>query len=200
MRKQVTRACNFCRARRIGCDSGQPCKACRQRGLPCTTTGEDGDVRSLPAARREIERLLQKVKDLETELAELKQRQPAVRPSLANDDSRSESPLQRCSRPQPQWEGIHVATSGSDQASYYGPSSSYYLVSRMGAYLGKMLKQPYTEKSLQPRSTCASIYQSSPAVIEAGEEGRGEQRMRASHQGHTGALSRAQEESVLRLF
>ncbi|EFX03879.1 fungal specific transcription factor domain containing protein [Grosmannia clavigera kw1407] len=202
MRKQVTRACDFCRARRIGCDSSQPCKACRQRGLACTTTGEEGSPRSLPAAQREIEQLLRKVKDLEAEVADLKQRQPASQLQAVIGDSRSQShslsPSKPCSRPRPQWEGIHVATSGSDQASYYGPSSSYYLVSRMGGYLGKMLKQPYTEKSLQPRSTRADIYQNSPAVIDEGAAKQGEPQN--PRHVHTGALSRAQEESVLRLF
>jgi hypothetical protein len=50
-RKQVSRACDWCRARRIRCDNGKPCKACRAREMECTHRGGD-EPRTLPQALR----------------------------------------------------------------------------------------------------------------------------------------------------
>jgi hypothetical protein len=50
-RKQVSRACDWCRARRIKCDNGRPCKACRARDVDCTHRGGD-EPRTLPQALR----------------------------------------------------------------------------------------------------------------------------------------------------
>lgn len=51
-RKQVSRACDWCRARKIRCDNAQPCKACRQRNAQCTHKGIDDEPRTLPQALR----------------------------------------------------------------------------------------------------------------------------------------------------
>jgi hypothetical protein len=48
-RKQVHRACEWCRARRIKCDNGHPCRNCRARRANCTNSGPR-DVRTLPQA------------------------------------------------------------------------------------------------------------------------------------------------------
>lgn len=80
-RKQVSRACDWCRARRIKCDNGRPCMACRRRDAPCTHGGVD-QLRTLPQALMEVDRLKLRVKELEAELASIKslhqhQRQPS---------------------------------------------------------------------------------------------------------------------------
>lgn len=51
-RKQVSRACDWCRARKIRCDNAQPCKACRQRNAQCTHKGIEDEPRTLPQALR----------------------------------------------------------------------------------------------------------------------------------------------------
>lgn len=50
-RKQVSRACDWCRARRIKCDNGRPCRACRARDVECTHKGTD-EPRTLPQAMK----------------------------------------------------------------------------------------------------------------------------------------------------
>ena len=50
-RNQVARACDWCRAHRIKCDSSYPCFNCRDRGGQCTNKGTS-EVRTLPHAVR----------------------------------------------------------------------------------------------------------------------------------------------------
>lgn len=50
-RKQVSRACDHCRSRRVKCDHGKPCRPCRQKGLQCNSRGRFNDeARTLPQA------------------------------------------------------------------------------------------------------------------------------------------------------
>ncbi|KAI5460594.1 fungal-specific transcription factor domain-containing protein [Mariannaea sp. PMI_226] len=215
-RKQVSRACDLCRARRIRCDNGEPCRACHQRGAECTHKGDD-EPRTLPAALRDIKRLKLRVRDLEAQIAILKLQQ--VRPThvqTPNCSSNSEhAPIQRqqsqslqahssfspLSIPRPQWRGIHVAAAGSDQVSYYGPASSFYLVGRIGRYLGKMLKQPYPDQSLQPRAAITNPHIAAGAHIDDREPSRSARVGNIQERSDSvGTLDRRQEESLLRLF
>lgn len=50
-RKQVARACDWCRGHRIRCDNERPCANCRSRGGKCTSNGES-ELRTLPHALR----------------------------------------------------------------------------------------------------------------------------------------------------
>ncbi|KAH6892582.1 fungal-specific transcription factor domain-containing protein [Thelonectria olida] len=213
-RKQVSRACDLCRARRIRCDNGQPCKACRQRRVECTHKGDD-EPRTLPAALREIDKLKLQVKELETKLStlELQQNTPALMPTPSCSSDSQSRPNRRQSlrdglsqnSPQfsvsstrrPQWEGIHVATAGSNQPSYYGPASSFYLVSRIGRYLGKMLRQPYVNQSLHPRSANTNTLMRDEVATDGSRESHS---LRGPSTGHETDLTRTQEESLLRLF
>jgi hypothetical protein len=166
-------------------------------------------------SHREIDKLKVQVKELETELStlQLQQGTPALMPT-PSCSSDSQSRLNRrqslgdglcqqspqfsvSSTRRPQWEGIHVATAGSNQPSYYGPASSFYLVSRIGRYLGKMLRQPYTNQSLHPRGADASTHLGDDLD---GDRSRESRSLRGSGTGHGGDLTRVQEESVLRLF
>ncbi|KAF4126968.1 fungal specific transcription factor domain-containing protein [Geosmithia morbida] len=180
-RKQVSRACDWCRARRIKCDNGRPCRACRQRDAQCTHKGTD-EPRTLPQALREIDKLKAHVKALEGELSS---RAPAsiptpsetsigASPISARTDGRpvaaqgngsyTSSPahqppslipgggLSPLPTYRPQWEGVYVATSRDDnQKSYYGPSSHFYFVARIGSYLDKSFNTSLGTRSLQPR-------------------------------------------------
>ena len=56
-----------------------------------------------------------------------------------------------------QWEGIYVATARSDQASYWGPASTYFFISRIGRYLGKSLQKACEDRSLLPRGASRAL-------------------------------------------
>ncbi|KAH6691350.1 fungal-specific transcription factor domain-containing protein [Plectosphaerella plurivora] len=64
-RKQVARACDWCRIHRVKCDTEQPCRNCRARGGECSNNGSLSQVRTLPRAIREIETLRQRIQELE---------------------------------------------------------------------------------------------------------------------------------------
>ncbi|KAI8630645.1 hypothetical protein F5Y19DRAFT_483982 [Xylariaceae sp. FL1651] len=63
-RRKVVRACDSCRLNRIRCDEKNPCENCRNRGAKCTNT-MPWEAHSLPAAKREIERLQERLKRLQ---------------------------------------------------------------------------------------------------------------------------------------
>ncbi|ERS99012.1 hypothetical protein HMPREF1624_04207 [Sporothrix schenckii ATCC 58251] len=66
-RRQVSRACDWCRQHRIKCDTSVPCANCKTRGGHCSS--EDAlNATSLPEAHREIDRLRRQVAQLEQEL------------------------------------------------------------------------------------------------------------------------------------
>ncbi|KPM46471.1 hypothetical protein AK830_g99 [Neonectria ditissima] len=215
VRKQVSRACDWCRTRRIRCDNGQPCRACLRRNANCAREGvEAGEPRTLPQALREIDRLKLCVKELEAELLRYKpQFNPT--PDQSSHSSSLESGRQPSSHelspqtpaltpfsltpaPRPQWEGIHVATARSDQASYYGPTSSFYFMSRIGGYLGKALQQPFADRSLQPRGASRRMHLGT--ALDDGDEREDAVQPTTRVDGRNGPLTRAQEESFLGLF
>ncbi|KFZ09752.1 hypothetical protein V502_08512 [Pseudogymnoascus sp. VKM F-4520 (FW-2644)] len=98
----------------------------------------------------------------------------------------------------PQWEGIHVATARSNQVSYYGPTSSFYFMSRIGGFLGKALQQPFADRSLQPRGANRRMHLGT--AMDDGDEREDAVHPTARVDGRTGPLTRAQEESFLGLF
>ena len=65
-RGQVARACDRCRVHRVKCDSGNPCSNCKNRDGQCSYSGAM-KAATLPHAYREIERLKQRVEELEQE-------------------------------------------------------------------------------------------------------------------------------------
>ncbi|PYI03847.1 fungal-specific transcription factor domain protein [Aspergillus sclerotiicarbonarius CBS 121057] len=145
-RSQVSRACDWCRVHRIKCDSSLPCRNCRNRGGSCTKKSS-GEPRTLPHAMREIERLRQRVHELEARLASSRQ-SPA--PHAAHPAEAPGSPS--VARNHKSWEGILTRTAHSSQTQWYGPSSAFYFIGRMSAYLGAVLEQPQDDHHLQPIS------------------------------------------------
>ncbi|KAH7166457.1 fungal-specific transcription factor domain-containing protein [Dactylonectria macrodidyma] len=205
-RKQVSRACDWCRARKIRCDNAQPCKACRQRNAQCTHKGVDDEPRTLPQALREIERLKQRVRELEAKLHSSANRGSIPTPDHISNfsspgfDSHLATPLQTISPPpafssrsKPQWRGIYVDTARSDQPSYYGASSSFYFVSRIGGYLGKALQLPCADQAMQLPGPSKKVH------LDAEARGSSEDPA-ASVNERPRFMSRSQEESLLRLF
>ncbi|TPX07196.1 uncharacterized protein E0L32_010899 [Thyridium curvatum] len=222
-RKQVSRACDWCRTRRIRCDNGQPCKACLRRHAECTREGVGPDEpRTLPQALREVDRLKSRIEELEHELLarqNLSQSQTsqlfalqtpghsstgsastgldclAVSPRSSSalrsaETSTLASPLVT----RPHWEGIHIAAARSNQASYYGPSSVFYFVSRIGDYLAKSLQQPFADRNMQPRGASRNMNLSTALEQDSGDADS----LSGARPGTS--LSRGQEEAFLRLF
>ncbi|CAK7234965.1 hypothetical protein SBRCBS47491_009129 [Sporothrix bragantina] len=215
-RKQVSRACDWCRARKIRCDNAQPCKACRQRDAQCTHKGIDDEPRTLPMALRENEKLKQRVRELEAMLASSSSQ--AMTPSSDNTSppsnltttghqlehsSSTSTRLAVLSLPtfssvsKPQWRGIYVDTAHSGRASYYGASSFFYFVSRIGSYLGNVLQQPLADRSMQLRGPSKRVHRDAEA--EAADNLDTVNPVPSAND-RCRFLSRSQEEALLRIF
>ncbi|CAG9956347.1 unnamed protein product [Clonostachys rosea f. rosea IK726] len=202
-RKQVSRACDWCRAKRIKCDNGRPCRACLQKGADCTHKGTD-EPRTLPQALREIEKLQRRVKDLEFELEGYRSNRvsiptPAPTSSKSSPDSwrrtgQDSSSSSPPDSPNYQWEGIQVATARSDQTSYYGPSSGVYFVSRIGSYLSTMFGVLCADRSIQPRGASRNV-----AIASANESNERDNDAALAGDGLS-PMNRTQEEYFLNLF
>ncbi|KAL4816977.1 fungal-specific transcription factor domain protein [Aspergillus spinulosporus] len=144
-RHQVARACDWCRLHRIKCDSSSPCQNCQNRGGRCTK--RNGPKRAvatqtLPQALKEVERLQQKIHDLEHQV------EHAGRDLIHLENDRSVS----SGRNRRGWDGIETRTAHSAQTQWYGPASSFYFIGRMNAYLSAALQQPQDDHTLQPAS------------------------------------------------
>ncbi|KAL4934221.1 uncharacterized protein BDV17DRAFT_285946 [Aspergillus undulatus] len=77
----------------------------------------------------DVERLQQRVQDLEQQLEGARNVG-----SIKIGDSSMQSERRRG------WDGIHTRTAHSSQAQWYGPSSSFYFIGRMNAYLSAALE------------------------------------------------------------
>lgn len=98
----------------------------------------------------------------------------------------------------PQWEGIHVATSRSDQTSYYGPASAFYFVSRIGAFLARALQQPCEGRSMQPKGADRTVILGNGH--EQDDEREGMAMRAAGGYSHNPSMNRTQEEYFLSLW
>ncbi|KAG5293164.1 fungal specific transcription factor domain-containing protein [Histoplasma capsulatum G186AR] len=162
-RKQVARACDWCRGHRIRCDNERPCANCRSRGGKCTSNGES-ELRTLPHALREIEKLKKRIKDLELQLkdAEQPEVEHVVHPSkpprpLSVYAPEGLDPLNPDRPNRRNWEGIHARMAKSHQTQFYGPSSLCYFVGRLSSYLATVLQQPHLEHHFHPNSASRSF-------------------------------------------
>ncbi|KAK3314410.1 fungal-specific transcription factor domain-containing protein [Apodospora peruviana] len=173
-RSQVARACDWCRVHRIKCDNEQPCFNCRTRGGHCSNKGAT-EIRTLPHAFREIERLRQRVQDLEKEV---EKRDQVI--ASHNDDPVVVAPPASQAPPIPArpsaelnaWgepgrvsrhiEGIFMSTSQLPQKQWFGPSSLFYFIGRIHAYLAVALQQTQTEQTNQIHVTNKPLTSASP--------------------------------------
>ncbi|KAK4121398.1 hypothetical protein N657DRAFT_648223 [Parathielavia appendiculata] len=149
-RSQVVRACDWCRKHRVKCDNHYPCSNCAQRGGECSN--EIMKAASLPLAQREIDRLRLKIQELELEL---KQERATREVTPHSDPSRY---LAALSPPELSvvgseygdpsrinaWGGIRMSTARSKNKTWYGPSSLFYFIGRINAFLGGTLQQPHS--------------------------------------------------------
>ncbi|KAM7190449.1 transcriptional activator protein acu-15 [Naviculisporaceae sp. PSN 640] len=164
-RVQVARACDWCRVHRIKCDSEQPCNNCRTRGGECSNKGAS-PIRTLPHAFRELERLRQRIKELEREVEKrdkvISSHQEEVARAYASPGSQG-APVARLSGPQNvelnAWgepgkasrhiEGIFMSTTQHPQKQWFGPSSQFFFIGRMHSYLAVALRQTHSSQSIQ---------------------------------------------------
>ena len=174
-RGQVARACDRCRVHRIKCDSGKPCQNCKIRGGQCSHSGAM-KAATLPHAYREIERLEQRVEELELEKERdaekpVHQLQTPIslprslsdgRGSGTGEQDLAESRLKRVR------EGIYISTARSPQKTWYGSSSLFYFIGRIEAFLTAALQQSPLADRMLPDS--ASHLLDGPTTVTAEEQ------------------------------
>ncbi|EAQ89044.1 hypothetical protein CHGG_05663 [Chaetomium globosum CBS 148.51] len=158
-RSQVVRACDWCRKHRVKCDNHYPCSNCANRGGECSN--ESMKTASLPMAHREIDRLRQKVHELELELRQEREGRGMDTPSTMSPPdlgsvtsdmqyTRSLSlPLlsslsSSSSRTNNAWGGIRMSTARSPHKTWYGPSSLFYFIGRINNFLDRTLQQTHS--------------------------------------------------------
>jgi len=163
-RIQVARACDWCRVHRVKCDNEQPCTNCQSRGGECSNKGTS-QVRTLPHAFRELERLRQRVKELEKEVEKrdqviAKQKSEAANAYASPTSQPTPNSQQTCSSVELNaWgepgkvsrhiEGIFMSTTQHPQKQWFGPSSQFFFIGRMHSYLAVALQQTHPVQSIQ---------------------------------------------------
>ncbi|KAH8894743.1 hypothetical protein GQ53DRAFT_744778 [Thozetella sp. PMI_491] len=104
----------------------------------------------MPQAYREIERLRQKVNELEHELKQERDRSESLDLRLTPSNTATPSASESTSAPtiysdlgipQSFWKGIHVRTARSPNETWYGASSLFYFIGRMSAFLNPVRQQ-----------------------------------------------------------
>ena len=174
-RGQVARACDRCRFHRIKCDSGNPCSNCKNRGGQCSHSGAT-KAATLPHAYREIERLVQRVEELEqgkeqdAEKLVPQLHTPSSLPRSLSDGRRSGTGEQDLagSRMKRVWEGVYVSTARSPEKTWYGSSSLFYFIGRIDAFLTVALQQSHLADRMIPDS--ASHLLDAPTTVTPEEQ------------------------------
>lgn len=154
-RVQVARACDACRLRRTKCDNGVPCSKCIARGNHCSNSGAL-KASTLTEASEEIARLKRKVQELETNL----KRQASDHHNLPSPIGSSPSlhsarlftrgdlgPGLKRYR-----DGIQFRPTRSSNETWFGPSSLYSFIQRLGEFLNLKLRKEQSVHHLHPVS------------------------------------------------
>lgn len=142
---------------------------CHARGGQCSND-RTNEIRTLPHAFREIERLRQRHKELQEELEEERSRNrsqteplvvssgsqllhPSATLGLSQPPTAGPSnPADGGGSPQKYWEGVYIRTAKSPIKTWYGPSSLLYFISRLTVFLALKLQQYQPEYCTQPNS------------------------------------------------
>ncbi|KAI1737796.1 hypothetical protein F4680DRAFT_427920 [Xylaria scruposa] len=141
-RRKVARACDSCRLNRVRCDDNRPCENCRSRGDKCKNS-MPWEAHSLPAAKREIERLQDRLNQLQKQQsAATMNTSPPTPPDLGSvNNGNTKSTVSQMSNSQSlsifNETGKTTHVQGSPWDSYSSsPSSSTapLLIQRMGYY------------------------------------------------------------------
>ncbi|KAK1753999.1 transcriptional activator protein acu-15 [Echria macrotheca] len=173
-RAQVSRACDWCRVHRVKCDTEQPCQNCRNRGAQCSTSGAN-EIRNLPHAFREIERLKNRIQELENELsrrnsgvsdaASLPQAVPEESPTgsaltvpaLSDDEFWREDECGRRAR------SFGLYTGDGRIKQWFGPSSLFYFINRITTHLNRFLENTPADHTIHFSSTTKSFTAAPPS-------------------------------------
>ncbi|KAI9041448.1 Zn(II)2Cys6 transcription factor [Aspergillus affinis] len=190
-RNQVARACDSCRLNRIKCDDRQPCDNCRQRGSQCSNSNPS-EAYPAQTASREIQRLRNRVRDLQAQLKKANEHASSTAPEelASSSASTASGPIDFANTGKNlynAWEGVAAADERTGRAIYYGPLSSSYLVTRMTRYLCKALN----------RTTLDFPF---PALISQVDDARPVAGQQSLWDSEVADLSRAQEEHFLVLL
>ncbi|OKO97674.1 hypothetical protein PENSUB_9965 [Penicillium subrubescens] len=172
-RRQVSRACDWCRLNRIKCNDSQPCQNCRKRGGHCTRSKEKEHL-SLPTANRYLEVLpfsknsadsqYREIQELRRQITDLQQQLKLATQNTNDQVSAYASPAQSNGSVQAttanhatshevsslspgKWEGIKLPEGRAGALIYYGPLSSAYFADRMRRYLLEVLRGSTPELS-----------------------------------------------------
>ncbi|KAK4452695.1 transcriptional activator protein acu-15 [Podospora aff. communis PSN243] len=217
-RSQVSRACDWCRVHRVKCDTSQPCHNCRSRGAQCSTSGAN-EIRNLPHAFREIERLRNRVQELEQEIERRNRADdhPQVGPGLQQQKASTASPTlpnlplvattpSSLASNEEFWRenacgqrarGHGLYTGDDHVKQWFGPSSLFYFISRMTSHLAQYIEHPPPEHTIHWSSTTQSFASTAIGSPEASVD----QSMTEDAQGGTGPyLSGLQEEYFISFF
>ncbi|KAK7226762.1 hypothetical protein V2G26_014765 [Clonostachys chloroleuca] len=174
-RRQVWRACDWCRVNRIS---------------------NRGEIRNLPQAYEEIERLRLRVRDLE----EANAANSSVNMSLPASSPNNQNSIE-CGCPNDSkkpWQGVYSRDPRTQQVSYYGPSSTLYFLSRISSFLGRELQQHQGCEELQPTSASKILARPETSDDLAAEGLASQSLLHTANE--RASLPRAQEESFLSLF
>lgn len=211
-RQQVARACDSCRMHRIKCDNNVPCKNCIGRGEQCINKSP-GERRTLPQAYREIDRLKQKVKELEEQL-EKERSKPSVLSTTAPPQSFALTPPSTSDSTPPLdvtparrdaaggspqvWGGIMTTTGQSPHKTWYGPSSLFYYIHRMNTYLSAVFQQLHPDDLIQLKSVAKTF--ATPDCNPADEDDKVEAKEVSQTVSNEAYLTPSQEEYFLNVY
>jgi hypothetical protein len=131
---------------------------------------------SLPLAHREIDRLRQKVQELELELRQERGRrdtpatmsppESSVTSDLQYARSLSLSLLSSSSRTNSPWGGIRMSTARSPHKTWYGPSSLFYFIGRINNFLDRTLQQTHSPDHMLLDSSSRRLHEPTAAPEE----------------------------------
>ncbi|KAK9481546.1 fungal-specific transcription factor domain-containing protein [Lipomyces starkeyi] len=172
-RSQVARACDWCRVHRIKCDNDHPCSNCKSRGGQCSNSGAMKST-TLPHAYREIERLRQRVQELELELELPKERKADNDKTVHELNTQQSVPPGTSDERDPDFqvgggrakrflEGIYISTARSPQKTWYGSSSLFYFIGRINTFLTSALQETHSAHRMLPNS--ASFLLDAPTTV-----------------------------------
>ncbi|KAH0199613.1 hypothetical protein KCU99_g6922, partial [Aureobasidium melanogenum] len=154
-RKQVARACDWCRLNRVKCNDSDPCENCAERGNPCVTGSNE--VRTLASATKEIETLKAYIRDLE---ADARDREVALSLQEAPSTS-SVSAVDSAQCTGSQTSGARAAIWIVDEATgcprycYYSSTAS--VIHRCHKYLSSALGEPALQDPFSLGSAASPI-------------------------------------------
>lgn len=154
-RVQVARACDACRLRRTKCDNAVPCSKCLARGNHCSNSGAP-KASTLTEAAEEIALLKRRVRELETELKRQAPDHHSLPSPIESSPSLHSTRLSTGGDPGPGLkryrDGIQFRPRRSSNETWFGPSSLYAFIQRLGEHLNLKLQKDHSVHRLHPVS------------------------------------------------